>query len=77
MSFQVSELDGHVVECALDTHGSWGVCIAFKQTHAPFVLVQMSKHMLALTTQQHGIRVVQQAAAPSVRTCDDRCCFIA
>jgi len=56
----VRELNGHVVECALDTHGSWGVCIAFKHTHAPFVLVQMSKHMLALTTQQHGIRVVQQ-----------------
>jgi len=56
----VSELDGHVFQCALDTHGSWGVCIAFKRTHLPFIVAQMAKNMTALATQQHGIRVVQQ-----------------
>lgn len=54
-----SELDGHILECAMDTHGSWGVCIAFKHTKALFILKQMSKHMYALSTQQHGCRVVQ------------------
>lgn len=54
-----SELDGHILECAMDTHGSWGVCIAFKHTKAPFILKQMSKHIYALSTQQHGCRVVQ------------------
>jgi len=49
-----------VLRCALDTHGSWGVCVAFKQTRAPFILAQMAKHMATLATQQHGIRVVQQ-----------------
>mmetsp|Transcript_25087 Transcript_25087/g.74510 ORF Transcript_25087/g.74510 Transcript_25087/m.74510 type:complete len:407 (+) Transcript_25087:88-1308(+) len=34
----VSELDGRVVECALDTYGSWGVCVAYSATRAPFVL---------------------------------------
>jgi len=34
------ELDGHVLECALDTHGSWGVCVAFRHTHAPFLVAQ-------------------------------------
>ena len=53
------ELDGHILECAMDTHGSWGVCVAFKHTKAPFILQQMSKHMYALSTQQHGCRVVQ------------------
>jgi len=56
----VQELDRHVLECALDTHGSWGVCIGYKHTHAPFILEQMAKHMPALCTQQHGVRVVQQ-----------------
>lgn len=55
----VSELDSHVLECALDTHGSWGVCVAFKHTHARFILEQMSHHIVALCTQQHGVRVVQ------------------
>ncbi|KAL1527063.1 hypothetical protein AB1Y20_015747 [Prymnesium parvum] len=54
-----SELDGRILECAMDTHGSWGVCIAFKHTRASFILKQMSKHMYALSTQQHGCRVVQ------------------
>jgi pumilio RNA-binding family len=64
------ELDKHVLECALDTHGSWGVCVAFKNTHAPFIVTQMAKHINALCTQQHGVRVVQQllheAAAASM-----------
>lgn len=54
-----NELDGHILECAMDTHGSWGVCVAFKHTNAPFILNQMSKNMYALSTQQHGCRVVQ------------------
>jgi len=54
-----NELDGHILECAMDTHGSWGVCVAFKHTKALFILKQMSKHMYALSTQQHGCRVVQ------------------
>merc|ERR1719473_2456914 len=57
----VGELDGHVFQCALDTHGSWGVCVAFKATHAPFIVAQMARNMAALATQQHGIRVVQHA----------------
>lgn len=66
----VDELDRHVLECALDTHGSWGVCVAFKHTHAAFIVAQMAKHINALCTQQHGVRVVQQvlheAAAASM-----------
>jgi len=56
----VGELDRHVLECALDTHGSWGICVAFKNTHAPFIVAQTAKHINALCTQQHGVRVVQQ-----------------
>jgi len=37
----VAEIDGHVSECAVDTHGSWGVCVAFSTTHAPFILQQV------------------------------------
>ena len=59
----VDELDRHVLECALDTHGSWGVCVAFKHTHAAFIVAQMAKHINALCTQQHGVRVVQQVCA--------------
>ena len=62
----VEELDGHVLECALDTHGSWGLCLAFERTRAPFILAQVTRHVYALSTQQHGCRVVQavmQAAA--------------
>lgn len=66
----VDELDRHVLECALDTHGSWGVCVAFKNSHAPFIVAQVAKHINALCTQQHGVRVVQQvlheAAAASM-----------
>jgi len=55
----VSELDGHVVECALDTHGSWGVCVAYSATHAPFLLRQISASVVQLSLEQHGCRVVQ------------------
>lgn len=60
------ELNGQVVECSLSTHGSWGVCIAFQLTLAPFILHQIAAHIFTLGTQQHGCRVVQsvvQAAA--------------
>ena len=55
----VSELDGRVVECALDTHGSWGVCVAYRATRAPFVLRQLSAAVVRLSLEQHGSRVVQ------------------
>jgi pumilio RNA-binding family len=55
----ISELDGHVLETALDTHGSWGVSAAFDHTRAPFILAQVSQHVVALGTQQNGCRVVQ------------------
>jgi len=55
----VSELDGRVVECALDTHGSWGVCVAYSTTRAPFVLRQLSAAVVRLSLEQHGSRVVQ------------------
>ena len=56
----VSELDGHVLDCGLDTHGSWGICAAFKRTHASFIVTQMAQHLPTLSTHQHGVRVVQQ-----------------
>ena len=62
----VHEIDGHILECSLDTHGSFGVCVSFRHTHAPFILAQLARHISALSTQQHGCRVVQsvlQAAA--------------
>lgn len=55
----IGELDGHVLEVALDTHGSWGVSAAFERTRAPFILTQISCHVVALATQQNGCRVVQ------------------
>ena len=64
----VHEVDGHILECSLDTHGSFGVCVSFRHTHAPFILQQLAFHISALSTQQHGCRVVQsvlQAAAAS------------
>tara|TARA_B100000795_G_scaffold259739_1_gene234974 strand:- start:624 stop:1604 length:981 start_codon:yes stop_codon:yes gene_type:complete len=64
----VHEIDGHILECSLDTHGSFGVCVSFRHTHAPFILQQLARHISALSTQQHGCRVVQsvlQAAAAS------------
>ena len=30
----VHEIDGHILECSLDTHGSFGVCVSFRHTHA-------------------------------------------
>jgi len=62
------ELQGHVTECALDTHGSWGVCAAFSRFSgsASFVLDEVSQNVVELSRQQHGCRVVQsvlQAAA--------------
>jgi len=55
----VAELNGHVLEIALDTHGSWGVSVAFERTCAPFILDEVSQHVVALATQQNGCRVVQ------------------
>jgi len=55
----VGELNGHVVECSLDTHGSWGICAAFKHTRSLFILEQMTAHIVELAEQQHGVRVVQ------------------
>lgn len=62
----VAELGGSVLECALDTHGSWGICVAFEHTRAPFVLHEIASSVYELSIQQHGCRVVQsvmQAAA--------------
>eukprot|EP00965_Chrysotila_dentata_P084790 2798728-Pleurochrysis_carterae.AAC.2 len=62
----VQELAGHVPECALDTHGSWGICVAFEHTRAPFMLHEVADNVCELSIQQHGCRVVQsvmQAAA--------------
>ena len=59
----VSELDGRVVECALDTHGSWGVCVAYSATRAPFVLRQLSAAVVRLSLEQHGSRVVQYTSS--------------
>jgi len=59
----VAELRGNVVECALDTHGSWGVCAAYKRTHDAFILEDVVAHIETLSTQQHGCRVVQRVLA--------------
>jgi len=59
----VRELHGHVARCALDTHGSWGVCAAYKRTHAPFLLDGVVEQLEALAVQQHGCRVVQRVLA--------------
>merc|ERR1719506_3174170 len=56
----VGELDGRVLECALNTNGSWGVCVAFEKTRAPFVFEQVAAQLYALSTSQHGVRVVQR-----------------
>ena len=56
----VGELDGHVLRVALDTHGSWGLSVAFKCTSAPFILEQVARNLRTLATQQHGVRVVQR-----------------
>ena len=59
----VSELDGRVVECALDTHGSWGVCVAYSATRAPFVLRELFAAVVRLSLEQHGSRVVQYTSS--------------
>jgi hypothetical protein len=55
----ISELDGHVLQTSLDTHGSWGVSAAFECTRAQFILSEVSHHVVALATQQNGCRVAQ------------------
>merc|ERR1712151_595740 len=55
----VMELQGDVVESALDTHGSWGICIAFEHTRAQFILDEVAENVRELAIQQHGCRVVQ------------------
>lgn len=56
----VSELEGHVCEVSLDTNGSWGVCVAFEATCAPFILEEVSRGLHTLATHQHGVRVAQR-----------------
>jgi len=55
----VMELQGDVVESALDTHGSWGICIVFEHTRAQFILDEVAENVRELAIQQHGCRVVQ------------------
>ena len=56
----VAELQGCVAHCALDTHGSWGICAAYKRTHAPFILAEVIGSLHHLAVHQHGCRVVQR-----------------
>tara|TARA_B100000513_G_scaffold89049_2_gene37366 strand:- start:2255 stop:4441 length:2187 start_codon:yes stop_codon:yes gene_type:complete len=55
----VEELRGEVVRCAEDTHGSWGVCAAFKATRAVWILQEVADAMPDLCMRQHGVRVIQ------------------
>jgi len=59
----VAEIRGRVLQCALDTHGSWGICAAYKRSHAAFILSDVVEHIEALSKQQHGCRVVQRVLA--------------
>lgn len=36
------------------------MCVAFEKTRAPFVLEQVAAQLYALSTSQHGVRVVQR-----------------
>ena len=56
----IAELQGHVVECAETTNGSWSVVAAFKHTHASFIVAEVASAVMRLSTQQSGTRVVQR-----------------
>lgn len=56
----VGELEGHVVEVAAKTYGSWSVCTAYKATLAPFVLREIAISVRELSVLQDGSRVVQR-----------------
>jgi len=55
----IGELCGHVYECAVDTHGSWGIVAAFKCSHSVPLLTEIISHLVPLSTLQDGIRAVQ------------------
>ena len=43
----------------MDSHGSWSVAAAFRLAKPSFILEQLAPQMHALSTRQHGCRVVQ------------------
>ena len=59
----VGEVEGLVRQVGLDTHGSWGICAAYKRTQAPFLLREVVEHVHELALEQHGCRVVQRVLA--------------
>lgn len=56
------ELKGRVAEVAVNTHGSWGVCAAFKHggASASFIVDEATAAIAHLATHQNGSRVVQR-----------------
>ena len=67
----VHEIDGHILECSLDTHGSFGVCVSFRHTHAPFILAQLARQIddyegegapdLEKTDLKHAVRFFEKS----------------
>jgi len=59
----VSEVQGHVSAAARNTHASWGICAAFKRTHATYILAEVASDVVQLSLHQDGVRVVQRVLA--------------
>lgn len=55
----IKGLTGSVASCAKHTHASWGICIAFEVTRAPFILSEVCDFASELGKDQHGCRVFQ------------------
>jgi len=64
----VGELQGQLLGAAFNTHGSWGVCAAYKRTHAPFILADVMTLLPQLAVHQHGCRVVQRVLSEAAST---------
>mmetsp|Transcript_38414 Transcript_38414/g.65921 ORF Transcript_38414/g.65921 Transcript_38414/m.65921 type:complete len:422 (+) Transcript_38414:2-1267(+) len=56
----VAEIEPETYRCSLDTHGSWGVCAAYKATHAPPILAAVSARLQELSVSANGCRVAQR-----------------
>jgi len=59
----VAELEGHVVDVAAHTNGSWSVCAAHRATHAAFIPAELAAAVSRLAREQDGSRAVQRVLA--------------
>lgn len=59
----VLELEGCVADVARNTHGSWSIDVAYKNSHAPFIIHEVAAQVSKLSVLQNGSRVAQRVMA--------------